>query len=306
MLNILLNAHSVTFSEHPVTDFTCRESHKFDITSTSTAFAPNFITDGAFNMLHYCIALLNKAWSLPQSELSDFLNYQCKQINEPFCWLNKFEKLISLNEDLLEQFKPKTRITKLYTLLHSKREKVQADRSYSKNEGAQVVKEPETQFDFKNVQSELAKLASFTDKCIYLIDRKTEYLQTDHVFIRKTAKPFDVLCDLEMEKLETQNQLIKQVDSKNHATKMPSKNDKVQINGNLNVLVDAFYQMLYEYPVNGKPFISCPQSKIVDIIVNNFLDKDNREISESTVRTILSEGKSEKRPKHDKRIIINA
>jgi hypothetical protein len=269
------------------------------------SFSPNFIADCEFNMPQYCTALLFKAWALPQSELSDFLNYQCKQINEPFCWLNKFEKLISINEDLLEQFKPKTRIPKLCTLLQSKREKVQAARNEGKAEGVQMVKEPVNHFDFKQVLEELANLNSFADKCIYLIERKTEYLQTDHVYIKKNAKPFDILCELEIEKLETQEQLKKHVDNKNLATIIPSKSDRVPINGSLNVLVDAFYQMLYEYQVNGKTFISCPQSKIVDIIVNNFLDKDNREISPSTVRTILSEGKSEKRPKKDKRIIIN-
>lgn len=60
--------------------------------------------------------------------------------------------------------------------------------------------------------------------------------------------------------------------------------------------------MLHEKKANGLPYLAANASEITNFIVSNFLDKDERPISESTVRTMLSPNKPEKRPKNDNKI----
>jgi hypothetical protein len=80
---------------------------------------------------------------------------------------------------------------------------------------------------------------------------------------------------------------------------------KLKFNGNLNQLVDIFYQLSRELFVDGKSFIDASNGDIVNMIVNNFIDKDNNEISPQTVETILKPSRGDKRPKTHKRIDLD-
>ena len=81
--------------------------------------------------------------------------------------------------------------------------------------------------------------------------------------------------------------------------------NKLKINCNINQLVDIFYQLHRELFVSGKPIIDGNINDIVAVIVNSFTDKDGRELSLETVKTMLTPSKSDKRPKHHKRIDID-
>lgn len=83
------------------------------------------------------------------------------------------------------------------------------------------------------------------------------------------------------------------------------QNPKMQFNGNLNQLVDVFYQLHRELFVDGKPYIDGNTNDLVALIVNSFVDKDGKEISPLTVKTILKPSKEEKRPNTHKRLDID-
>ncbi len=70
---------------------------------------------------------------------------------------------------------------------------------------------------------------------------------------------------------------------------------KMKINGNVNYLVDVFYQMKERNILDATP------SEIAAIINRGFLDKKGKEIPLSTILTILDPSRVEKRPKEGKR-----
>ena len=70
---------------------------------------------------------------------------------------------------------------------------------------------------------------------------------------------------------------------------------KLKINGNVNYLVDVFYQMKENNIIDATP------SEIAAHVNRAFLDKKGKEIPLSTILTILDPSRVEKRPKEGKR-----
>ena len=73
-------------------------------------------------------------------------------------------------------------------------------------------------------------------------------------------------------------------------------------NSPVNVLVDIFYQMLTIKAANGRPLIQTTKNEVADFVVKHFRKVDGKKISRSTVLTILTPSKVDKRPSRDKRI----
>lgn len=48
----------------------------------------------------YCKAFINKLISVPYAQLPEFFTHHCNFISDPEKWLNKTEKLISINEEV--------------------------------------------------------------------------------------------------------------------------------------------------------------------------------------------------------------
>jgi len=72
----------------------------------------------------------------------------------------------------------------------------------------------------------------------------------------------------------------------------------------VNQLGDLFYQILNETKVNNKPFMETTIVNLARIICSCFVDKDEKELSVETLKTILSKSHPEKRPKHGDRVVI--
>ncbi len=300
---------AVEFREHQVLDFAQVEPERFDITAKDLGISSSFIKKGQFSIDAYCLALLYKVCTLCQSELSDFIDYQCSKLNLPLNWLNSLEQLIEENCERFESSKVKFRIHKLIVCIHDKRNELNPKKSRIKSNLIDFdlldnCDEQKVKFDFRLVKFDLERLATFEEKKAYLIELKAEYQQRESYLLPNNGKPLDALIDIEMDKLDRLESIKKNSPVKNPRVK--SGNNKIKINGNLNVLVDVFYQMLYELKSDSTTYLSCTPTELAEHIVNNFIDKDGNEISISTVRTILSPGKSDKRPSVDKKLkIIN-
>src|SRR5690606_18355391 len=94
--------------------------------------------------------------------------------------------------------------------------------------------------------------------------------------------PFDQKCSIEIEKIERLEQLKKRTAQRTAILNGKSVKEKIPIRGHLNILVDAFYQMLHEKKANGLPYIDATSTEITNFIVEHFLDKDGQPLSEST------------------------
>lgn len=290
------------FIEHPVVDVLKTNTNEFDVIAL-TGTPSDFISDNTFNMDQYCTCLLNRMLSLTKSKIKPFIQYQCDQVSDPFVWMNKLEKLIDLNRDIFITKDHKIKIEKALAVIETERGLLEIKRLIA----------PPIKYDFEKLKKKLQGYQTIEDKLSCLLEAKTEYLQNKPTVIDPTQTPFDVKCDLEMKLLKGKNKLKKKspdrilansVIPQKKSPKSPDGLTKLQINSKLNLVVDVFYQLMYEKFVNGRPVISGSPNEVAEIIAMIFKDKDGHDISPETVKTILKPSRLEKRPKEEKRIAI--
>lgn len=270
---------------------TITEPGEFDIYAFETTQSPNFIISGKFSLQQYCQCLLRKLFSLNKSKIKPFIQYQCEQLADPFTWLNKFEKLIDLNRELFTTKEQGIKMEKALMVIELIRGEIENNK-FNKS----------ARFDFDKVKGKLKQYTTTEEQLCFLYEAKADYQQNKPKLLDPSDTPFDEKIVIEIEKIERLEQLKKRAPERAALLNGKSTKTKIPIRGHLNILVDAFYQMLHEKRSNGLPYIDATASEITDFIVNNFVDKDGQPISESTVRTMLSPNKPEKRPKNDNKI----
>jgi len=302
-----MNIETVCFSEHPVVDFTQLEPCSFDISTTGLDYHPSFVLNGAFNLEAYCEAILNKVIQLGRSEIVNFLNYHCNKLKEPCGWLDQLEFLIELNENYFDEKGQKMKAHKLYmniqifceNLTHIKRplngQHIDCEDVLSS--------EKKVKFDFDSVKFDLTKLTSYNQQKAYLIEIKANFLQSKKLCITSTNKLFATLIDIELEKIEKLNEIP--AESNDRSSNLQKKLSNIRINGPSNLLIDIFYQLLYEIFVDGKPYIDNTPTEVANMIVDSFASREGKNLSLSSVQTTLSPKKADKRPSNDKRFSVN-
>ena len=279
-------------------------------TAQSAASIFDITHDQEPTLENYCIALLEKVFTIPQSQLPEFITYQIQLNSDGTTWLNKFEKLLANNEELFITQKALSRFNKLYNIIEKKRTELQAS-------SVKEIKQPtpkrlinadaeDRYFSFFEVKQHVEKMESFNDKILYLNEEIFEYRQADIISINNKLQPYDQQCVQLIEKLQTLRKMRSEIEKEKELEQTNKQIiKKLKFNGNLNQLVDIFYQLSRELFVDGKSFIDASNGDIVNMIVNNFIDKDNNEISPQTVETILKPSRGDKRPKTHKRIDLD-
>ena len=157
-------------------------------------------------------------------------------------------------------------------------------------------------FDFDKLKARIKNYQNSEEKLFALYEAQAEYLQNKPKVIDPTETPFDVKCTIEIDKIEKLEQLKKRMPERNAILNKQPLKQKIGIRGHINILVDAFYQMLHEKKANGLPYLDISTPDLIHFITSNFTDKDGHPLSESTVRTILSPSRTEKRPKNGNKV----
>ena len=270
----------------------------------------DIIVEGNITIQSYCNALIDKILKLNQSQFPAFIDYQFNQVKNPEVWICKLEKLLANNEAFFSSKTALSRYNKLYILIEKKRTELQS--SCVKEP---VVKTPkrlinaeseERYFSFHEVKQHIETIENFGEKIIYLADEIFEYKQADIISINNKLQMYDAQCNHLMEKLQTMRKMraeLEKEQKEQSANQTPY--NKMQFNGNVNQLVDVFYQLHRELFVDGKPYIDGNTNDLIALITNSFLDKEGKEISPQTVKTILKPSKEEKRPNNHKRLDID-
>ncbi len=292
---------TVPFIEFTSVKVTDTFNHLFDIEKNTKE-----------NLQSYCQSLINKIFQLHYSQIQNFISHHCSIAKKPIEWLNKFEKLIVVNEKLFQKGSNESRHIKLQTCIELKRLNLNCEKSHEspkKLNKKQINAESEDRyFSFKEVKEELDRITIFEEKIVFLTNQKYDYQQSVIDFVNKNLPPFDEQCTNEIESLIEVRKLEEQLSKKktNHINKStPTLENKIKINSNLNQLVDVFFQLNRELFIEGKPFLDANTNDFVTLICNNFVDKDGHEISAATVETILRPSKYDKRPKSHKRVDID-
>ena len=270
----------------------------------------DIIVEDKINIQNYCNALIAKILELKQSQFPAFIDYQFNLVKNPEVWICKLEKLLANNEAFFSSKTAMSRYNKLYYLIEKKRTELQ---SLSVKEP--VVKTPkkfinaETEdrhFSFYELKKQLDKINDDNQKILLLTREMFEYQQASIEFINQKIPLYDMQCVKEIENIYALQKIqaaIEEAQKEKVSNLMPFK--KMQINCNLNQFVDIHYQFLRELFVDGKPILDGSLNDMVAIIVNSYLDKDGKDISPETVKTILNPSRTEKRPKPHKRIDID-
>ena len=143
-------------------------------------------------------------------------------------------------------------------------------------------------------------------KILLLTKEMFEYQQANIEFINQKTPFYDAQCTKEIENIYALQKIQAAIEeAQKLKLSSPNPNKKLKFNGNLNQLVDMFYQLNRELFIDGKPYIDENTNDLADWIVNSFLDKEGKEISPLTVKTILKPSKEDKRPNTHKRLDID-
>ena len=270
--------------------------------AANTAF--DIIINEEINLKSYCTALLNKVFELPQSQFPALINYQCGQVKDAVSWLNKFEKLLANNEELFTNKKSLSRYNKLYNLIEQKRKEVlseNAKETKSKTPKRLINAEAEDRyFSFHEVKVHTDTMTGFSEKIIYLTEEIFEYKQAEIISVNNKLQPYDTQCSKLIEKLQTirkmKSELEKEQQEKTTGT-TPSV--KIKLNGPINIITNAFKQMMNNIKPNGSPYISYKIKDVAIFICENFTDENGQPLSQSTVLTYLSPNRTDKDPNND-------
>jgi hypothetical protein len=290
---------TVSFVEMVVTETSKSTNSQFDI-----------ILDETITTQNYCNGLLNKFFELPLSNYSDFINYQVNLLVEPCKWLNKLEKLICRNEELFNSKKALFRCNKIFHLIEKKQLELQSSSVLNTKQCIPKkyinAENEDRHFSFYELKKQLATIPCDNEKVFILTKEQFEYQQTNIDFINQKIPLYDEQCRKEIEQIYALRKLKTDIDSeKPSVTSNYLPFNKMQFNGNINQLVDVFYQLHRELFVDGKSYIDGNTNDLISLIVNTFVDKDGNEISPLTVETILKPSRNDKRPKPHKRIDID-
>ena len=270
----------------------------------------DIIVEGKITIQSYCNALIAKILELRQSQFPAFIDYQFNQVKNPEMWINKLEKLLANNETFFASKTALSRYNKLYTLIEKKRTELQAasvKEPIAKTPKKFINAESEDRhFSFYELKKQLDKINDDNQKILLLTKEMFEYQQANIEFINQKTPFYDAQCTKEIENIYALQKIqaaIEEAQKNKIANQIPS--NKMQFNGNVNQLVDIFYQLHRELFVEGKPYIDGNTNDLIALITNSFVDKDGKEISPQTVKTILKPSKEEKRPNTHKRIDID-
>jgi anthranilate/para-aminobenzoate synthase component I len=270
----------------------------------------DIIVEGNITIQSYCNALIDKILKLNQSQFPAFIDYQFNLVKNPEVWICKLEKLLANNEAFFSSKTAMSRYNKLYFLIEKKRAELQSScvKSKIKRTPKRLINanSDDRHFSFYEVKNHVETLDNFTEKIIYLTEEVFAYRQADKFSINTTLQVYDEQCSQLIEQLQTIRKMKAELEKeKKEQSVIQTPNNKMQFNGNVNQLVDVFYQLHRELFVDGKPYIDGNTNDLIALITNSFLDKEGKEISPQTVKTILKPSKEEKRPNNHKRLDID-
>lgn len=281
------------------------------VTSTSSnSINPLFdiVIDENVNLENYCRALIQKVFDLPQSKFGLFIEYQTELVQDELKWINKFEKLITLNEELFSDKKVFCRYNKMYHYIDKKRDELQiiSTKRNSKSTPKRLInaEAEDRYFSFHEVKEHVEKINDFNEKLIYLTEEIFEYKNADIISKNGKLLDYDIQCSQLIEKLQTIRRMktdFEKEKAQNENNPGPTENPKIklQLNGPINIVTNAFKQMMVNIKPNGKPYIQYKIKDVAQFICDNFVDEQGQPLSQATIQTYLSPNRTDKDPNSD-------
>jgi len=269
---------------------TITTSRREDIIELFELTSPQTQKNELLDNQSYCQLLLEKVLFFHGSVLVEFLRYQYQNKTAPLQWLKSLEKLLTINIDELLHDGHTLKVNKLFYLLEN-----EILRYAEKNTTPLPIDYPPV-VEIEKIRDHLKDLDTYAEKITYLSRMKTNYLQRP-----KAKNPIEPTLD---KQIDLEFKFLKD------ALKFQRKKLKelavhplvICWNGQVNQLVDIFFQSMQRKNEDEIPFIDIPNEEVVQFIIAHFRKKDGSFLSASTVKTILKPGREDKRPKSDNKI----
>ncbi|WP_395060207.1 hypothetical protein [Flavobacterium sp.] len=271
----------------------------------------DIIIEDKFSLSIYCDALIEKIFSLRQSQFPAFINYQCTLVTEPLVWINKLEKLLANNEAFFASKTAMSRYNKLYTLIDKKRTELESTslKDTKSNTPKRLINadSEDRHFSFHETKLKVEKLENFNDKIIFLTEEIFDYEEADIISKNKNLDEYNVQCEKLKVRLQTTRKLLLDIEKEKLENDLKANSEikpafKIRLNGPINILTDAYKQMMNEVKPNGKPYIEHKIKEIAKFICDNYLDEKGKELSIQTIQTYLSPTRTDKNPNNDWKI----
>lgn len=258
----------------------------------------------------YCEALFHKAITTNNSNIPAFINHHCNLVKNPVLWLNKFEKLISENEEIFHEAKKDSKLMKYQTCIELKRNKLEEERKSAKNKKPPTREinalSEERYFSFKETKLKVLQFQTIQEQVYFLTSEIYDYKTEDIEMVNYKLPNFADECEKLIGKIQTLSKMKAEMQPAQPTlpqSLMPYS--KLKINCNVNQIVDVFYQLSREMFVDGRPYIEGNVNDLIAVIVNSFEDKGGLPLSPLTVKTILKPAREDKRPNSEKRIDLS-
>jgi HD superfamily phosphohydrolase len=196
----------------------------------------------------------------------------------------------------------------MYHYIEKKREEVQSLRvSAAKKATPKRLINAEAEdrhFSFHEVKDHIEKINDFNEKLIYLTEEIFEYKQADIISVNNKLQAYDEQCSQLIEKLQTIRKMKSEFEKEKELTENnpgsgAAQHVKLQINGPINILTNAFKQMMVNVKPNGTPYIQYKIKDVAQFICDNFVDENGQPISQATIQTYLSPNRTDKDPNSD-------
>ncbi len=286
-----------------------------ELLAVPTALTKNplfdIIVEDKINIQNYCNALIAKILQLKQSQFPDFIDYQFNQVKNPEIWICKLEKLLANNEAFFSSKTAMSRYNKLYILIDKKRTELQSARVVQTKPKTPKrlinANSDDRYFSYYEVKNHIETLSDFSEKLIYLTQEAFAYKQADKFSINTTLQAYDEQCNHQIEHLQTLRKMRSEYDKEqqeklNNAKLAKAPTLKIRLNGPINILTDAYKQMMNDVKPNGKPYIAYKIKEIAKFICDNYVDENGNELSMLTIQTYLSPTRTDKNPNNDWKI----
>jgi len=255
----------------------------------------------------YCQQLLNRSFSISHSQIPDFICHHCNLVKEPVKWLNKFEKLLTLNEELFSTARNNSRLMKFYACIETKRNKLaEASEKPEKKKPAKRfinAESDERYFSYKETREKMELLPDNKDKVYFLTCEIYDY-RTEDIFMKNQKLPeFDQECEKLIGKIQTLAKMRAEIEASRQVEKtIEITSEKIILNGPLNIITNAFKQMMTSVKPNGKPYVQKRIKDVAEFIYENFADENGNPLSKETLQTYLSPGRNDKDPNSDMQV----
>ena len=229
-----------------------------------------------FDQLPYTVALLDKIASLSFDEFTDFLDYQISQLKNPGTWLDRLKLLLELNENIVSEWDKGGDLFLYISRVEWKKAMVQWKlQAIIEN---LFLKLNQKTYSIDRLRQEMEKLSTYQEQQVFLIERKSEYLQNKPLQIIGPTIPFEEQLDLEIARI-SELRKMEQLKAENQIYPAAMPGFKLETNMSVPELA-YFFKVLMEAGI----ITVTNKTDLFKFIANNFTTKQTSDISWKSIK----------------------